>query len=128
MTDLEFNQLRNADLLPAFKAKIAEPAEGVGPALQITTNMTKVLEQGIYTLLLNVVGKDNTTQPLELKLTRVAAKLRAPAPLIIEQVQPLVLGDSSVPQEFFLKEVSGRSRLSQVNIASRSGDSKRSTN
>jgi len=92
-SDLEFNQVHNKDLLDAFKVEMQDAGGGQGPAILITADMTKVTHQGTYTLRLTVTGKDGKPLPLELKLVRPAAKLRAPIPLIIEQVQPFILGD-----------------------------------
>lgn len=116
-TDLEFNQVRSADLLTAFTVDLQQATDTLGPALQITTDMTKAIKQGVYTLRLNVVGKDGKPELLELKLTRPAAKLSAPVPLVIEQVQPLIFGEqASVGRDVLIREVAGHLRLSDVKI------------
>jgi uncharacterized protein YneF (UPF0154 family) len=116
-TDLEFNQVHNAALLTAFEVEIQPATDTLGPALIITVDMTKVVEQGAYILRLRVEGKAGKSQLLDLKLTRPTAKLRPPGTLVVEQVRPLIWGDlESVGQDVLLREVSGRSRISQVSI------------
>ncbi|HEX8190914.1 MAG TPA: hypothetical protein VF586_21320 [Pyrinomonadaceae bacterium] len=113
---VEFNGRQDNQLMGAFEVKWEVGAPGHAPTIIVTAHLDVAKEQGAYVFAVNAAHGNEPAQALTFKLTRPAAKLSAPATLVVEQVQPLFADNYDVRPEFTLREAGGRSRLSDLSI------------
>jgi hypothetical protein len=120
LLDVRYGRRFEAKLLNAFTlpATVAS-GQALGPAIVITVDSTLASAQGSYNLLIEATTPGRSApQLLEIEIVHPAAKLKAPATLVIDQTLTPFLAPDIDATPLVLGEVSGNSRLTKLTFQS----------